>query len=406
MTMRQRRRLVRGAAQPTTRAGRSTTSTTGGATGRGSPSGSRARHLHRAALDQADRGRGRLDPRDRPRDDHRHRAGAVPRAAGRLGTAADPSHGPAVAFMRARPLPGARRPRHATTTIVRIRHRAAPRRRSSRRRWSRSTGGGHAPIGRDPVLRQPAHPRLRRSDSGGRDDRAATERPGALGRRRRAGPPARSIGMADRRRRRPAGVRRLRRRRPDDRAPAIGADHPRPPVEGPDPVPEPARTGSSPSTAAATADPTGRPIPAAYHDDRMTRDIARRHGRDGHAARAARRPVLRRRLAGGPARGRGAGARRGHRGLRRRRAATSRRRIPWWADDRGRGGAADLRGLGQGQPARLAARLRRLARGSSSSRSPPNRIRPSSIEDAVALGARRRRRGDDRGGGRGLPVRP
>ncbi len=61
--------------------------------------------------------------------------------------------------------------------------------------------------------------------------------------------------------------------------------------------------------------------PAAYHDDRMTRDIAAVMDATDTPPARARRAVLRRGLASGPARGRGARAGRGHRRLRRRRPA-------------------------------------------------------------------------------------
>ena len=165
-------------------------------------------HLHRAAFDQADRGRGRLDPRDRPGDDHRDGACARTCEPPPGWTPDDPSHGPGWAFAAARPLPGARRERHRRPTHVRSPRRAVLAHGASARRSSRS---------RAAATRRSVGTRSWPTCSSGRsskDGRWAGERdrrrPPHPGRRRRAGAPARSDRHRDRRRRRPAGLRRVR----------------------------------------------------------------------------------------------------------------------------------------------------------------------------------------------------
>ena len=200
--------------------------------------------------------------------------------------------------------------------------------------------------------------------------------PHARSRRQRARAAARPIG----RRRAPDGVRhrlrRVRRGRADDRAPAVGADRPLAPVEGPDPVPEPALPGRRPSTGAATAARTGRrsrrvPSDGYPATSRAVMDATGTAARRCSSGCAARRLACRR--------------------ARRRRARSGSRASwrspsvcrcltpphPWRASTAFEASSPSLRGLGQGQPARLAARLRGLRSSSSSTRSLPSRTRPS-----------------------------
>ena len=81
----------------------------------------------------------------------------------------------------------------------------------------------------------------------------------------------------------------------------VDADRPLAPVEGPDPLPQPAAPGRHLRRRGNGR--SDRPTdPDAYGDERMRRRHRGRHGRDGHRARGARRPVRRRRLARDPAR--------------------------------------------------------------------------------------------------------
>ena len=164
----------------------------------------------------------------------------------------------ATAFAQRVTLPVAPRPRD-DDEIIPIRY---ARRLAARARRAAHRGRGRRPLDHRPRPgpRQPADPRLRaRARRRSRDDRRSRHRPTPR-RRQRACALAGSDRRRDRRRWRPTGLRRVRHRRPDDRAAALGPDHPRPPVEGPDRLPEPVVPASSRSTAAATAAPTGRPI--------------------------------------------------------------------------------------------------------------------------------------------------
>ena len=140
--------------RPTTRAGPSTTSTTGGATGRASPSGSSAKRFTEPhSTKQIEDGVGWI----LETDPETLIDGARPTAAADGWTPDDWLAGDVVRRVRC---PGARHPRHATTTSP-VRHgrawptaiRGAP--RAGRRRRPR-------PDRPRPGPRQPAHPRLRR----------------------------------------------------------------------------------------------------------------------------------------------------------------------------------------------------------------------------------------------------
>ena len=143
--------LVRRRARTPTRAGRRRTATTGCATGAGYLEFFFARGVHRAALDEADRGRRRLGSRDRRRDDHctawTPTGPTTPRARGRCWRASRcPSlvvQGTADAMVGAARGAGRRRG-HA---------RRAPRLLEGSRPRSAHARPGH---------RQPADPRLRR----------------------------------------------------------------------------------------------------------------------------------------------------------------------------------------------------------------------------------------------------
>ena len=162
-----------------------------------------------AALDQAGRGHGGLDARDRSRDDDRDQAGAVPRPPGRLGARAG-DRGPRPARSRGT----SRCPVlvvHGTDDhIIPI---AAGRRLAAElgAPMVEVEGGGHSAIAREPVRRQPADPRLRPGPGGTaviEDRRRSRASSRADGRRLRPGQRPRAPAGPDRASRRPSdGVR-------------------------------------------------------------------------------------------------------------------------------------------------------------------------------------------------------
>ena len=309
--------------------------------------------LPRAALDQADRGRGRLGARDRcgdaDRDQRARRASAAmaTRRSARLVARA----------LTAVAVPGAGHPRHATTTSSTSRHAAT---------WRGARGAAGRARGRRPLPDeprsgplQPAAPRLHRGAAGERTTttaRAPPDRTDDGGRARLPDRPAfasaRTASGSRTTSTAPATRRSCccRRRRSSTRA------------SGRRQVPFLSRLlpGRSRSTGAATAAPTGRPTRRPTRDDRIVARSRGRHRRDRDGPGRPRRPVRRRCLAGRPAR--------------RRSARSASLGIvafavgvpllspphPWRVGYSLRRRAADRRGLGEDQPALLAARLRGL----------------------------------------------
>ena len=195
--------------------------------------------VHRAAFDQAGRGRRRLVPRDRSRDDDRRGTRAVPRAAGGLGAPAG-WRATGRAFLRRVRVSGPRRPRHRRPHHV-DRHRAAGR-GGARRHVRRDRGRRPLPHRARARPRQPADPRLRASAwSHGRDDRRSVPAPADVAFDRDSGrarlPDRSGFAVAD------DGVRLAfdvyGAGDPTHRAAPVGADRPLPPVEGPGPLPQP-----------------------------------------------------------------------------------------------------------------------------------------------------------------------
>ena len=240
---------------------------------------------------------------------------------------ADPALPIAASPSCAGPVPVPRHPRHAMTGRS-TGGRPAVGRRPRRADRCSSDGAGHSPTGRDPVKVEPADPRLRRRPgvramtgvAPGHADARPRQRPGA--------PPRIAPGRPSADGRRPARLRRLRQRRSDDPAPAFDADRPFATVEGPDPVPRPVATASSRSTAAAMAAPTARPTRPPTATTGSPGDIAAVMDATEHRAAVTGRPLRRRRLAGPPAGGPAARARRRDRRVRHRRARGSRRPTP------------------------------------------------------------------------------
>ena len=259
--------------------------------------------VHGAALDQADRGRGRLGPRDGPRDDDRRRARPVPRPPAAWD--APPARGPRPGVPAARRVSRPGRPRHRRPRSSPIGHRPAA--RGSARAPARRDRGRRPLADRSrPVLVEPPDPRLRPRPGGRRRDRP-TRRP-----RRTDVAFDRDSGRA---------------RLPDRSGFATAADGVRLAFDV---------YGSGeptivllPSTPIVHSRqwkaqipylsrhyrvvdlrrPRQRPLGSADRPGGVRRrpDRRRHRGRDGrdrHATRRARRPVRRRRLAGDPARGR------------------------------------------------------------------------------------------------------
>ena len=254
------RPAVRRAARHATRAGTSTTATSGGATTRASSSSSSASaspsRTRRSRSRTASAGASRPTPRRWSATAGRRRACddratlealAAPRSAARRSSSTAP-----------------------TTRISHVRHGRGPGR--ARSRALGSSRSRRRATSRTPATRSRVNLLIREFVASLRGDAIA---PTGAGRRRVAR--ARPSRRPDRHGRRPDGVRIAYEvygaGDPTIVLLPVGADRPLAAVEGPGPVPQPPLPGRRRTTAAATAARTGRPTPEAYHDDRFVDDL-------------------------------------------------------------------------------------------------------------------------------------